>query len=152
MLYHWRQHSASTAGDNVSSKPYAQEAGRLALQRHFEARGIAGHVEETSHPFIYRMRYTLPDPHPLVSVIIPNKDHIGELDACVRSIIEKSAYREFEVVIVENNSEDDGTFAYYERITAEFDPGQGRALGGSVQLLGHHHHGVRHALVAGCCS
>ena len=71
VLYHWRQHSASTAGDNVSSKPYAQEAGRLALQRHFEARGIAGHVEETSHPFIYRMRYTLPDPHPLVSVIIP---------------------------------------------------------------------------------
>lgn len=73
-----------------------------------------------------------------MSVIIPNKDHIGELDACVRSIIEKSAYREFEVVIVENNSEDDGTFAYYERITAEFDQVKVVQLGGIVQLLGHH--------------
>ncbi len=121
VLYHWRQHSASTAGDNVSSKPYAQEAGRLALQRHFETRGIAGQVEETSHPFIYRMRYALPDPHPFVSVIIPNKDHIGELDACVRSIIGKSTYREFEIVIVENNSEDAATFDYYERIATEFE-------------------------------
>ncbi len=145
VLYHWRQHSASTAGDNVSSKPYAQEAGRLALQRHFEARGIAGHVEETSHPFIYRMRYTLPDPHPLVSVIIPNKDHIGELDACVRSIIEKSAYREFEVVIVENNSEDDGTFAYYERITAEFDQVKVVRWEGAFNYSAIINHGVRHA-------
>lgn len=145
VLYHWRQHSASTAGDNVSSKPYAQEAGRLALQRHFEARGIAGHVEETSHPFIYRMRYALPDPHPLVSVIIPNKDHIGELDACVRSIIEKSAYREFEVVIVENSSEDDGTFAYYERITAEFDQVKVVRWEGSFNYSAIINHGVRHA-------
>ena len=121
VLYHWRQHSASTAGDNVSSKPYAQEAGRLALQRHFETRGIAGQVEETSHPFIYRMRYALSDSHPFVSVIIPNKDHIGELDACVRSIIGKSTYREFEIVIVENNSEDAATSDYYERIATEFE-------------------------------
>lgn len=145
VLYHWRQHSTSTAGDNVSSKPYAQEAGRLALQRHFEARGIAGHVEETSHPFIYRMRYALPDPHPLVSVIIPNKDHIGELDACVRSIIEKSAYREFEIVIVENNSEDDETFAYYERITAEFDQVKVVRWEGSFNYSAIINHGVRHA-------
>lgn len=145
VLYHWRQHSASTAGDNVSSKPYAQEAGRLALQRHFEARGIAGHVEETSHPFIYRMRYALSDPHPLVSVIIPNKDHIGELDACVRSIIEKSAYREFEVVIVENNSEDDETFACYERITVEFDQVKVVRWEGSFNYSAIINHGVQHA-------
>lgn len=145
VLYHWRQHSTSTTEDNVSSKPYAQEAGRLALQRHFEARGIAGHVEETSHPFIYRMRYALPDPHPLVSVIIPNKDHIGELDACIRSIIEKSAYREFEVVIVENNSEDDETFAYYERITAEFDQVKVVRWEGSFNYSAIINHGVRHA-------
>lgn len=145
VLYHWRQHSASTAGDNVSSKPYAQKAGRLALQRHFEARGIAGHVEETSHPFIYRMRYALPEPHPLVSVIIPNKDHIGELDACVRSIIEKSAYREFEVVIVENNSEDDRTFAYYERITAQSDQVKVVRWDGAFNYSAIINHGVRHA-------
>ncbi|MCI9628356.1 MAG: glycosyltransferase family 2 protein [Eggerthellaceae bacterium] len=119
VLYHWRMHEGSTAGDNIDSKPYAQTAGRLALQRHFDQRGIAGRVEDTEHPFVYRMRYELHDPLPLVSVIIPNKDHIGELDACIRSIMEKSAYRNFEIIVVENNSEDEETFAYYERIQGE---------------------------------
>lgn len=145
VLYHWRQHSASTAGDNVSSKPYAQEAGRLALQRHFEARGIVGRVEETSHPFIYRMRYALPDPHPLVSIIIPSKDHVGELDACVRSIIEKSTYREFEIVVVENNSEDAATFAYYERIMAQYDQVKVVRWDGAFNYSAIINHGVRHA-------
>ena len=117
VLYHCRQDSVSTTVD-ISR---ARKAGRLALQRHFEARGIAGQVEETSCPFTYRMRYALPDSRLLVSVIIPNKDHIGELDACVRSIIGKSTYRDFEIVIVENNSEDAATFDYYERIIAEFE-------------------------------
>lgn len=145
VLYHWRQHSASTAGDNVSGKPYAQEAGRLALQRHFEALGIGGHVEETAHPFIYRMRYALPEPHPLVSVIIPNKDHIGELDACVRSIVENSTYRAFEVVVVENNSKDAKTFAYYDRITTEFDQVKVVHWDGAFNYSAIINHGVRHA-------
>ena len=145
VLYHWRQHSASTAGDNVSSKPYAQEAGRLALQRHFDARGIAGHVEETPHPFIYRMRYALPEPHPLVSIIIPSKDHIDELDACVRSIIEKSTYRSFEIVIVENNSEDAATFAYYERIAAQSDQVKVVRWDGAFNYSAIINYGVRHA-------
>lgn len=120
MLYHWRQHADSTAGDNVESKPYAQTAGRIALQRHFDHRGIAGRVEDTKHPFVYRMRYATPISHPLVSVVIPNKDHIEELDACIRSILTRSTYREFEIVVVENNSEDARTFEYYERIQGEF--------------------------------
>ncbi len=120
MLYHWRQHADSTAGDNVDSKPYAQTAGRVALQRHFNHRGIAGRVEDTEHPFVYRMRYAMPIPHPLVSIVIPNKDHIEELDACIRSILTRSTYREFEIVVVENNSEDARTFEYYERIQRDF--------------------------------
>lgn len=119
VLYHWRMHEDSTAGDNIESKPYAQTAGRIALQRHFDQRGIAGRVEETAHPFVYRMRYTIPEPLPLVSVVIPTKDHIEELDACIRSIMDRSDYREFEIVVVENNSEDAETFAYYERIQRE---------------------------------
>lgn len=121
MLYHWRVHPGSTNGDNIESKPYAEEAGRLALQRHFDARKIAATIEVTEHPFVYRARYTLPEDRPLVSIIIPSKDHIAELDACVRSIITSATYRNFEIIIVENNSELADTFAYYEQICAEFE-------------------------------
>lgn len=121
MLYHWRQHEGSTAADNAESKPYAQDAGRRALQRYFDLRGIPGKAEDTSHPFIYRMHYAVPIPHPFVSVIIPNKDHAEDLDRCIHSIIERSAYREFEIVVVENNSEEMATFDYYEDIQSKFE-------------------------------
>ena len=62
------------------------------MQRHFASRGIAGEVEETTTPFVYRMRYELPIPAPLVSIVIPTKDHIETLDACITSIAEKSTY------------------------------------------------------------
>ena len=69
VLYHWRVHPGSTADGSADSKPYAIEAGRLALQRHFNALGICGTVEDTETPFVYRMRYALPEPAPLVSIV-----------------------------------------------------------------------------------
>lgn len=71
MLYHWSVHPGFTADDFADSKPYAIEAGRLALQRHFDSPGVHGTVEETETPFVYRMRYALPEPAPLVSIVIP---------------------------------------------------------------------------------
>ena len=119
VLYHWRIHEGSTNGDNAASKPYAEEAGRIALQEHFDRRGVKGAVELTEHPFVYRMRYELPDPRPLVSIVIPSKDHVDMLDGCIRSIVGKSEYPRYEVIVVENNSEDAATFEYYERIQEE---------------------------------
>ena len=116
MLYHWRVHPGSTADGSADSKPYAIEAGRLALQRHFESLGVHGTVEETETPFVYRMRYALPEPAPLVSIVIPTKDHVETLDACVTSIAQKATYANYEIVLVENNSEDPETFAYYETL------------------------------------
>ena len=116
VLYHWRVHPGSTADGSADSKPYAIEAGRLALQRHFNALGICGTVEETETPFVYRMRYALPKPAPLVSIVIPTKDHVETLDACVMSIAQKATYANYEIVLVENNSEDPETFAYYETL------------------------------------
>ena len=116
VLYHWRVHPGSTADGSADSKPYAIEAGRLALQRHFDALGIHGTVEETETPFVYRMRYALPEPAPLVSIVIPTKDHIETLDACVMSIAQKATYTNYEIVLVENNSEAPETFAYYETL------------------------------------
>lgn len=130
VLYHWRVHPGSTADGSADSKPYAIEAGRLALQRHFDALGICGTVEETETPFVYRMRYALPEPAPLVSIVIPTKDHVETLDACVMSIAQKATYANYEIVLVENNSEDQETFAYYEtlpeRVTAASE-GKGTA-------------------------
>lgn len=116
VLYHWRVHLGSTADGSADSKPYAIEAGRLALQRHFDSLGICGTVEETETPFVYRMRYALPEPAPLVSIVIPTKDHVETLDACVMSIAENATYANYEIVLVENNSEDPETFAYYEAL------------------------------------
>jgi len=119
VLYHWREHAASTSGDNAQSKPYAQEAGRLALERHFERRGIAARVLPTDHIYVYRVHYQLPLPHPQLSIIIPNKDHIELLEACISSIIGNSSYDNYRIVVVENNSEKPETFAYYEQLQRE---------------------------------
>lgn len=116
VLYHWRVHPGSTADGAADSKPYAIEAGRLALQRHFDSLGASGTVEESETPFVYRMRYALPEPAPLVSIVIPTKDHVETLDACVMSIAQKATYSNYEIVLVENNSEDPETFAYYETL------------------------------------
>ena len=116
VLYHWRVHPGSTADGSANSKPYAIEAGRLALQRHFDSLGVHGTVEESETPFVYRMRYVLPEHAPLVSIVIPTKDHVETLDACVKSIAQKATYTNYEIVLVENNSEDQETFAYYETL------------------------------------
>lgn len=130
VLYHWRVHPGSTADGSADSKPYAIEAGRLALQRHFDSMGVCGTVEETETPFVYRMRYALPEAVPLVSILIPTKDHVETLDACVMSIAQKATYANYEIVLVENNSEDPATFKYYETLpkcVAEASKGKGSA-------------------------
>lgn len=119
VLYHWRLHEGSSNGSNTQAKPYAHDAGRLALQRHFEQRRIDAAVEDSAEPFVYRVRYTLPEPRPLVSIIIPNKDASALLRTCVDSIFERSSYDAFEVVIVENGSVEPETFALYERLEAD---------------------------------
>ena len=130
VLYHWRVHPGSTADGSADSKPYAIEAGRLALQRYFDSMGVCGTVEETGTPFVYRMRYALPEAAPLVSIVIPTKDHVKTLDACVMSIAQKAFYANYEIVLVENNSEDPETFKYYETLpkrVAEASEGKGSA-------------------------
>lgn len=121
MLYHWRVHGESTAGDNLGSKPYAHQAGKIALRRHFDRRGIPVSVEDGDGPFVYRVRYQLPDPQPSVEILIPSKDHVDVLDRCVRSILEKSAYGNYRITVIENNSMEDETFAYYRELEARSD-------------------------------
>lgn len=119
-LYHWRCHQNSTSS-NPESKLYAFEAGARAIKAHYDRVGTpALSVEKGIDYGIYHTRFKITG-EPLVSIIIPNKDHSADLDLCVRSIIEKSTYQNLEFIVVENNSIDPETFAYYDRIQKEFD-------------------------------
>ena len=116
ILYHWRCHMDSTAS-NPESKLYAFEAGRRAIEEHYRRLGIPARVENASFYGMYRTIYEWKE-EPLVSIIIPNKDHAEDLKLCLDSIFEKSDYRNFEVVIVENNSTEPETFACYKELEA----------------------------------
>lgn len=120
VLYHWREHEGSTSGGG-DQKPYAHAAGQRALAAHLARRGIAAQVDDGAIPYTYRVRYELPDPAPKVSVVIPARDHADLLQACVTSVLERSTYRNLEIVLVENNSTQGETFACYERLTARDD-------------------------------
>ena len=115
ILYHWRVSPSSTAGGG-DTKPYATQAGIRAVQAHLDRLGIDATVTAATRPFTYEVAYTVPEPHPLVSIIIPTSDHVELLRACVTSIMEKTTYNAFEIVVVENNSRKDETFAYYDEL------------------------------------
>ena len=117
VLYHWRCHPNSTAS-NPESKLYAFEAGRRAVQAHYERTGIHAEVFKGEYLGLYRTKF-IRDHDPLISIIIPNKDHIDDLKRCMESIEQKSTYKNYEYIIVENNSTDSATFEYYKKLEAE---------------------------------
>lgn len=117
VLYHWRAHENSTA-ENPESKRYAFEAGKRAVQAHYDRIGVPAQAEEGPYPGLYRTTWLWKD-EPLISILIPNKDHIEDLDKCIRSIEEKSDYHNYEFIIIENNSEEEATFDYYKKLMAE---------------------------------
>lgn len=119
ILYHWRLSENSTAA-NADSKPYASQAGIRAVQAHLDRLGIKGTVSLSRRPFTYKVQYDVPSDHPLVSIIIPTKDHIELLKACLDSIVEKSTYDNYEIVVIENNSTEDETFEFYETIQERY--------------------------------
>lgn len=117
ILYHWRAHKDSTA-ENPESKNYAFEAGKRAIEAHLKRLGISAEVTSRAEKGFYRVKYELQD-KPLVSVIIPTKDHIEDLDKCLQSLEKVNTYDNMEYIIVENNSEKEETFEYYDRIQKE---------------------------------
>lgn len=114
VLYHWRCHIDSTAA-NPESKLYAFEAGRKSVEEHYKRIGIPAKVEHSSFYGMFRTKYCWKE-QPLISIIIPNKDHIEDLKKCMDSIEQKSSYRNFEFIVVENNSTEEETFQYYKEL------------------------------------
>ncbi|HUR40700.1 MAG TPA: glycosyltransferase family 2 protein [Verrucomicrobiae bacterium] len=116
VLYHWRVHRKSTARA-LESKPYAQDAGRRALTEHFERLGIAARVELSGNG--YRVRYALPERCPLVTLIIPTRNGETLLRQCVGSILEKTTYRPYEILVVDNGSDEPGCLAYLRQLSKD---------------------------------
>lgn len=114
VLYHWRQVEGSTAL-RPDQKLYAYDAARRALQEHFD--GSRPGVDVSSLvPGIYRHRWPIPDPAPLVSLIIPTRDGVDLLRACIDSILRLTAYRHFEILVVDNQSTCERTLEYLEAL------------------------------------
>lgn len=114
VLYHWRVHAQSTAQD-VKAKTYVLEAGKRALSKHLKNAALSGIVSDGLFPTSYRIQYDLYS-HPLVSIIIPNKDHVNDLKKCIVSICERTFYSNYEILIVENNSTEPSIFEYYTQL------------------------------------
>ncbi len=114
VLYRWRAHSNSTS-ERPDSKLYAFDAGRRAIEAHYKRLGIDAIVENGDHLGLYKTTYKIIG-NPLISIVIPNKDHVEDLKKCMDSVDEKSDYKNYEYIIVENNSVEDITFDFYKEI------------------------------------
>ncbi len=116
VLYFWRVHAGSTSA-GTQAKPYVAEAAKRAIAAHLARTGALGRVADGLFPSTYKVEYEIPGA-PLVSILIPNKDHADDLDRALRSVYEKTDYAHFEVIVIENNSTQKETFAYYEAAQA----------------------------------
>ena len=121
VLYHWRMHSGSTAED-PESKMYCYVAGEKAIRDHLKRKGIDAEVTMMEKPLYgrYIVKYRLKD-KPKVSILIPNRDEKDTLKVCVDSLYEINDYDNFEIVIIENGSNNKETFDYYRELEAQRD-------------------------------
>jgi len=119
VLYYWRVHAGSTSG-GADAKPYVAAAAKKALADHLTRTGRTGTVEDGLFPSTYRVKWDIVG-EPKVSILIPNKDHTEDLEKCLHSIWTKTEWEHFEVIVVENNSTDPATFAYYKKAQQRYD-------------------------------
>lgn len=114
ILYYWRAHKNSVA-ESIGAKPYTLDSARRALSEHLKRVGLSGKVENSSYPSAYRIKYDILN-QPKVAIVIPNMDHAETLKTCITSILGKTTYENYEIIIVENNSKKKETFAYYDEL------------------------------------
>ncbi len=116
LLYYWRSHSGSVAS-GIQAKPYAIEGARGAVADHLRHHGFENFKIESTKAFatIFRIRYQILG-SPKISIVIPNKDHVEDLRRCVSSILEKSTYDNYEILVVENNSQTSEIHDYYQEL------------------------------------
>ena len=119
LMYYWRAHAGSVASD-ITAKDYAIEAARGAVADSLRSHGFKNFRISSTRAFetIFKISYEI-EGNPLISIVIPNKDHIDDLKRCITSIRERSTYDNYEIIIVENNSESEVIFDYYRSIECD---------------------------------
>ncbi len=115
VLYHWREIPGSAAA-GMTEKGYAHEAGRRALADYMRRRSIAGEVADGFLPGFYRLRREIVEPL-RVSIIVPFRDAPGLLRRCLTSILSKTAYAHYDILLINNGSTQPETFAYLEDVS-----------------------------------
>ena len=118
ILYHWRMVEGSTALDN-EEKDYANDKGKKAIEAALKRRGIEGRVKKDKHTPYYRVFYGLKK-EPMVSVIIPTKDYAETTEACLKSVYKKTKYENYEVIVVNNRSEEKETFELFKKYQKKY--------------------------------
>lgn len=117
VLYWWRAHEASTASSGAA-KSYAEPAGERALNEHFQRISVEAVAESTESG--YRVKYQLPTNPPLVSLIIPTRNAKNLVRQCIESIVDKTTYPNFEIILVDNNSDDSESIAYFKQAQEKY--------------------------------
>lgn len=118
ILYHWRVSPGSTAAGH-GNKSYAFEAGRRALAEHLARNGLNGAIEEAPEaPGMYRIHWTRPRQTPMVSIIIPTRNGEALVRQCLDSL-KQTAYPAYEVILVDNGSDDSAALALFAEREAE---------------------------------
>ncbi len=119
VLYHWRVIDGSTA-KGTESKPYVTAAQIKTVQQHLERIGDNGaHVESLPLISMLRVRYAIPNPEPLVSIIIPTYNQKALLSVCVDGILNRTNYKNLELLIVDNRSDDVDTLQYLDSLRTD---------------------------------
>ena len=119
ILYHWRITESSTAGSG-NNKNYAYLAGKRALENYFQRNKIKAKVNLIGNPAMYEIEY-LYEKEPKISIIIPTKDKASVLNTCLSSIYEKTTYKNYEIIVIDNNSEENETFKLLEEYKNKYN-------------------------------
>lgn len=122
VLYHWRILPTSTAADQ-STKGYAFEAGKKAVEETLVRRGLSGNVTHASGNGLFDVNYEILSPD-LVSIIIPTKNGYDDMKRCLSSIVKKTTYKNYEIIIADNGSTDPRMKELYSKYKDKMQSGQ----------------------------
>jgi len=128
VLYHWRAIPGSSALD-ATEKEYTTDAGLKALCDYFSKKDKGINVEKGKVPNTYKVNYPLPEKQPLVSILIPTRDNYDILSKCVQSILDHTSYKNYEIIIIDNETSDLKTLAYFESLKKHIN----------ISILEYHH-------------
>lgn len=116
LLYYWRSHKGSVASD-INAKSYAIEAARGAVAAHLTEQGFRNFEIKSTRAFetIFEIKYEILHDD-LISILIPNCNHLDDLKRCIESILSRSTYENYEIIVIENNSTEQAVFDYYKTL------------------------------------